>query len=83
MQRPLFASLEEEGLSDFRFDLQKKLFRNNCPPTRFFFNCEKKTTIKSSIGSKKDRRESGLFQSRANYFVFRASLKSFPATNFG
>ena|GEM_PF-1639751 len=63
------------------------IFKKSCSGTTFFrldfLNYEKKTTIKQSIGSKKDRRESGLFYLKVNYFVFSASLKSFPATNFG
>ncbi len=39
--------------------------------------------MKQFIGSKKATEKAALFQSKVNYFVFSASLKSFPATNFG
>lgn len=61
MQRPLFASLEEEGLSDFRFDLQKKLFRNNCPPTRFFLTVRKRPRSNRLSGQKKTAEKAAFF----------------------
>lgn len=61
MQRPLFASLEEGGLSDFRFDLQKKLFRNNFFSDLVFLIMRKRPQSNRLSGQKKTAEKAAFF----------------------
>lgn len=61
MHQPLFATLEKGGLSDFRFDLQKKLFRNNIFTDLLFLIMRKRPQSNRLSGQEKTAEKAASF----------------------
>lgn len=62
MHQPLFTPLEKKrGLSDFRFDLQKKLFRNNIFTDLVFLIMRKRPQSNRLSGQEKTAEKAASF----------------------